>query len=186
MGQASSDLAIYAWRRLRSLGAHYLQESVCVLPDRPETAREMAELGEHVEQEGGRARLFPMQLADAAEVTAAFSAEREDEYGEVVGRAGAFLAEITKERSRGRTTYTEFEESEADLKRLERWLASIRKRDYFDAPRYADAVEAVEACARALAEFEAEAFASEVRSSADSAARELWRRRLPIGEAADS
>ena len=31
-GGGSSTLRVYAWRTLRRLGAHYLQQSVCVLP----------------------------------------------------------------------------------------------------------------------------------------------------------
>ena len=31
-GGGSSTLRVYAWRNLRSLGAHYLQQSVCLLP----------------------------------------------------------------------------------------------------------------------------------------------------------
>ena len=38
-GGGSSTLRVYAWRNLRRLGAHYLQQSVCVLPATPKTAR---------------------------------------------------------------------------------------------------------------------------------------------------
>ena len=46
-----------------------------------------------------------------------------------------FLAEIEMETGRGRATYAEVEESEADLERFEKWLTAIANRDYFDAPR---------------------------------------------------
>ena len=38
-GGGSSTLRVYAWRNLRRLGAHYLQQSVCVLPATPKTTR---------------------------------------------------------------------------------------------------------------------------------------------------
>jgi hypothetical protein len=54
------------------------------------------------------------------ELIAAFSAERSDEYGEIVERTLDFLREIETERQRGRMTYTEVEESDADFKRFQR------------------------------------------------------------------
>lgn len=56
----------------------------------------------------------------------------------------AFLSEITTEMARGRTTYAEVEESEADLERFEKWLAAIAARDYFGAPGSAAARAAVQ------------------------------------------
>lgn len=94
----------------------------------------------------------------------AFQAERTDEYGEVVERTKEFHAELAMERGRGRATYTELEESEVDLSRHKRWLASIEARDYFDAPGHEEAVAAVAACEQALADFEAEAIKSEMQS----------------------
>jgi hypothetical protein len=38
----TSTLRVYAWRNLRSLGAHYLQQSVCLLPATPKTTRATA------------------------------------------------------------------------------------------------------------------------------------------------
>ena len=177
----SSASALDAWRRLRALGAHYLQPSVCLLPERPETAAAIERIARRVERAGGHARVFAIGLLDddaEHDVIAAFSAERSDEYDEVVSRTREFLAEIAMERDRGRTTYTELEESETDLKRLQRWLSSIRKRDYFDAPGHQAAAEAVARCKRSLAEFEAEAFSVEVHPGEEDIARAPWRLRL--------
>ncbi|MDX6377474.1 MAG: hypothetical protein QOE98_1777 [Gaiellaceae bacterium] len=167
--ESPGTLRIQAWRNLRCLGAHYLQHSVCLLPARPVTTTALARLLARVERQGGHARVFEIGRLDETNEKAvidAFSAERSDEYGEVVSRTREFLAEIAMERDRGRATYMELEESDVDLKRLQRWLAAIRSRDYFDAPAYADAAAAVERCECTLAEFEAEAFASELRATA--------------------
>jgi hypothetical protein len=72
-----------------------------------------------------------------------------------------FLAELDRERARGRTTYAEVEENEADLHRFQSWLAKIAARDYFDAPGAAEAQAAVERCATELAAFEEDALAAE-------------------------
>jgi hypothetical protein len=183
---ASSTLRVHAWRRLRALGAHYLQQSVCVLPERPHTTRAIGRLLARVKREGGQVRVLHIQLLDEheeASLIAAFSAERSDEYREVVARTDDFLGEIAMERGRGRATYTEVAESDADLKRLQRWLSSIRQRDYFDAAGYAEAVAALERCERALAEFEADAYASELEVSAEEAP--AGRRLRAIGEGDD-
>jgi hypothetical protein len=160
----SSTLRVHAWRRLRSLGALYLQSSVCLLPQRPETTRAVARLLDRVRREGGEGRALAISLVDAEEerrVVGAFSAERSDEYREICSRTPSFLEEIALERRRGRATYTEIEESEADLQRLRAWLERVQGRDYFGAEGRAEAEAAVERCAEALADFEAEALAAE-------------------------
>lgn len=160
---------MHVWRKLRSLGALYLQQSVCLLPERPDTTRAVNRLLDRVHHEGGDGRCVRIVIADAAEersIIEGFRAERTDEYHEVCSRTPAFLEEIVSERAKGRTTYAEVEESEADLDRLRTWLRRIQARDYFDAPGGTDAVAAVEACAEALASFEAEALASDSAAGA--------------------
>ncbi|MEC4017100.1 Chromate resistance protein ChrB [Streptomyces sp. H27-D2] len=56
------------------------------------------------------------------------------EYGEVLERLPAFFSEIDTEAAKGRTTYAEVEESEADLARFDTWVPKIAARDYFAAP----------------------------------------------------
>jgi hypothetical protein len=165
----SSTLRVWAWRRLRSLGAHYLQQSVCLLPATPETTRAVNRLLSRLRDEGGQGKALTIAFDDErqeAELIEAFQAERSDEYQEVVDRTAEFHAELAQERRRGRLTYTELEESDADLARHKRWLESIRSRDYFDAPGGKEAAAAVEACERALAEFEAQALDSEFAQAA--------------------
>jgi len=162
----SSTLRVWAWRRLRSLGAHYLQQSVCLLPATPKTTRAVNRVLARLGEEGGQGQALSISIDSAQEgkVIEAFQAERTDEYGEVVERTKEFHAELAMERGRGRATYTELEESEVDLSRHKRWLASIEARDYFDAPGHEEAVAAVAACEQALADFEAEAIKSEMQS----------------------
>jgi len=180
---ASSTLRVAVWRRLRSLGGLYLQQSVCLLPENPETRRAVTRLLDRVHREGGQGRALPITIADAAEehrVIADFNHERADEYVEVVSRTPAFLEEIEYERGRGRATYAEVEESEADLTRLRTWMGRIRSRDYFGAPGADEAEAAVERCATELAAFEAEAFAAELPEHAAEKAAQAKPRNLSI------
>jgi hypothetical protein len=177
----SSASSVDAWRRLRALGAHYLQPAVCLLPERSDTQERVDRIADRVRRAGGSARVFPigrLTTDEERDVMGAFSAERADEYEQVVDRTREFLGEISMERDHARVSYTEVEESQVDLRRLQRWLASIRKRDYFDAPGYAAAAEAVATCERLLAEFEAEAYAVEVHPTEEDLIRAPWRRRL--------
>jgi hypothetical protein len=155
---------VYAWRKLRGLGALYLHQSVCVLPASESTRSAIDTLIEHLQNRGARGEVHLIQFTDQeqeASLIDEFQAERRDEYGEVVERTKQFHEELEYERGRGRVTYPEFEESEADLVRHQKWLAAIEARDYFDAPRHAEAAAAVDACQRALAAFEETALAAE-------------------------
>ena len=161
----TSTLRVYAWRNLRSLGAHYLQQSVCLLPATPKTTRATARLVTRLRAEGGHGEMLRIQLTDSkqeATVIDAMQRERTDEYGEVVERTRQFHDELRLERRRGRATYTELEESDADLARHQKWLAAIRARDYFDAPGGQEAAAAVASCEEALARFETEALSAEL------------------------
>jgi hypothetical protein len=164
----SSTLRVYAWRNLRSLGGHYLQQSVCLLPATPRTTRAAARVVKRLRAEGGHGEMLRIRLTDSKQEAAVIDAiqrERTDEYGEVVERTRQFHEELQLERRRGRATYTELEESDADLARHQKWLAAIRARDYFDAPGGPQAAAAVAACEEALARFETEALSAELDES---------------------
>jgi hypothetical protein len=168
----SSTLRVYAWRNLRRLGAHYLQQSVCVLPATPKTTRATTRLVTRLRAEGGRGEMLRIQLTDArqeAGVIDAMQRERADEYRELVESTRLFHEELEQERRRGRATYTELEESDVDLARHQKWLAAIRARDYFDAPGSEEAAAAVASCEEALARFESDALSAELDESASDA-----------------
>jgi hypothetical protein len=164
----SSTLRVYAWRKLRSLGAHYLQQSVCLLLATPKTTRTAARLVTRLRAEGGHGEMLRIRLTDSKQEAAVIDAiqrERTDEYREVVERTRQFHEELQLERRRGRATYTELEESDADLARHQKWLAAIRARDYFEAPGGPEAAAAVASCEEALARFESEALSAELDES---------------------
>ena len=110
-----------------------------------------------VRQGGGAARVLPMAFTDpAAEqaVITELNAARDTEYAEVLERLPELHRELADEQARGRLTYAEVEESEADLHRFQAWLAKIEARDYFHAAGGDAARTAVARAATALAAFE--------------------------------
>ena len=161
---AAATLRVQVWRKLRSLGALYLQQSVCLLPARPEVLREIRRLTDRVRHQGGTARVLPMAFTDAAEeraVIAELNTARDAEYAEVLERLPSLRRELADELARGNATYAEVEESEADLQRFRAWLDKIAARDYFDAPGGHAAREAVDQAAAELAAFEGAALHAE-------------------------
>ncbi len=168
---SEAALRVRVWRELRKLGAVYLHGSVCLLPNQPVVAATVDALVRRVCDGGGRARVLHAQLLDPTEESAIIAeqvADRDREYSEVIERTAAFVEEIALESSRGNATYTEVEESEADLERFERWLASISARDYFDATGRGGAEAAVQRCRDLLADFQLAALAADTESPAET------------------
>jgi hypothetical protein len=169
---AAASLRVQVWRKLRSLGALYLQQSVCLLPATADVARDVRRLAGRVRQGGGTVRVLPMAFTDpAAEqaVIAELNAARDAEYAEVLERLPDLHRELAHEQARGRATYAEVEESEADLHRFQAWLAKIEARDYFHAAGGDAARGAVAGAAAALAAFENAALDAETSGPAPAA-----------------
>ena len=99
---------------------HYLQQSVCLLPATPATTRAATKVVTRLRAEGGQGEVLRIRLVDreaGGKVIDAMQAERTDEYHELVESTRQFHEELAIERRRGRATYTELEESDADLAR---------------------------------------------------------------------
>jgi hypothetical protein len=161
---AAGTLRVHVWRKLRSLGAVYLQQSVSLLPARDEVVRQVRRLTERIRHQGGTVRVLRMRFVDPAaeqSVIEEFNEARDAEYAEVLERIPALRQELAHERARGRATYAEVEESEADLERFRTWLAKIAARDYFAAPGGQAARTAVDEAAADLAAFEQAALQAE-------------------------
>jgi hypothetical protein len=161
---AAGSLRVQVWRKLRSLGALYIQQSVCLLPARTAVMREVRRLVDRVHRQGGSARVLRMAFTDPAEeqaVIGELNAARDAEYAEVLERLPELRRELAEEQARGNVTYAEVEESEADLERFRSWLSKIAGRDYFAAPGGRAARDAVEQAAAELAAFEEAALHAE-------------------------
>ncbi len=172
---APASIRVLVWRRLRGLGAVYLQQSVCLLPDRPPVRDDVERLLARVFDEGGSGRLLQVRLTDPDQrlkLIADFRRASDAEYTDLLGRVPGLLAELDAERTRGRASLVEVEENEADLQRYRSWLTKIQARDYFHAPLGQTAEQAIERCAAELGRFEQEAFAAETGPDAAPAPAE--------------
>ncbi|MFF2080840.1 Chromate resistance protein ChrB [Kitasatospora sp. NPDC058162] len=142
------------WRRLKALGAVYLQNSVAVLPASPETERALRVLRNDIGEMGGSAQLLRAEaLAGQDEVIAALNAARDEEYTEVIDRCQDFLKEIAEETAAEHFTYAELEENDEDLAKLKAWFDKVRARDRLGAGRQTEAAAALQECEAALEGF---------------------------------
>ncbi|HKA97532.1 MAG TPA: Chromate resistance protein ChrB [Streptosporangiaceae bacterium] len=157
-----SRLRSTVWRRIKSLGAIYLQNSAAALPASAGTERALRKLRSEILDMGGTAVLMTCTvLAGASEVLSAFQAARNDEYTEIVDRCEDFLAQVRKEHVAGHYTFAELEENEVDLVKLRNWFARVRQRDVFGAEGRQAAEAALATCEQALEEYAARVYAEE-------------------------
>lgn len=149
-----SRLRATVWRRLKSHGAIYLQNSVAALPINAANERALRALRAEVLQLGGTAQLVRADpLAGGGDLVCAYNAARDDEYEELVDKCTDFLAEIDKETTAEHFTYAELEENEEDLTKLRRWQDKITVRDTLQATGAAAAEAAIQRCTEALDTF---------------------------------
>lgn len=152
---------IALWRKLKALGAVYLQSGVCLLPRTDEHVRRLKVLENDIAAMDGEALLLETVGLDRAQeerVVARFSVDRNEAYAEFISRCDDFEAEIARERGKGKFTYAEVEENEEDLTKLRAWLDKIVRLDFYDAPLRADAEHRLQRCSELLDDYAREVF----------------------------
>jgi hypothetical protein len=157
-----SRLRATVWRRLKGLGALYLQSSVAALPQSPSAERALRTLRKEILQMGGTASLLSSEVvAGGADVVAAFNAARDDEYEEIIDKCDDFRAQVKKEYDEHHFTYAELEENEEDLTKLQKWFAKIIERDVLGASKRHDTEKELESCTQVLEDYANRVFREE-------------------------
>jgi len=158
-----SRLRVAVWRDLKRLGALYLQQAVCVLPDVSDVRSRLEEVRRRIDEMDGGKTIF-LELDSVADdvrqqFVDGFRANSAREYAEIVEECETkFFKEIEFERFRENYTFEEAEEIRQDLEKLRRWLAKIEARDWLGADGRAKAHEKVAECERLMDEFEADVY----------------------------
>lgn len=148
-----------AWRRLKSLGAIYLQGAVAALPYDVTAERALRKLRREILEMSGTAVLLRCEaLAGEPEVVEAFQAARADEYEEIIDKCQDFLVELEKERREEHFTFAELEENEVDLVKLRNWFGDVRARDTLGAPKREEVEALLSECAVALESYAAQVY----------------------------
>lgn len=144
------------WRKLKGMGAVYLQNGVCLLPRTDDHIRKLKMLENDISQAQGEAVILETVALDPgqeAKVLARFNADRNDAYVEFIDKCGDFEREVAKEVAAGHYTYAELEENDVDLKKLQGWLAKIEKLDFYAAERAAEAQARLKDCEAVLDDY---------------------------------
>jgi hypothetical protein len=141
------------WRRLKGLGAVYLQSGVCLLPKSDDHVRQLKIVENEVAEMAGEAVILETVALDRAQqekVLARFKADRDEEYREFLDKCDDFEREVAKEEAAEHYTYAELEENDVDLKKLQGWLDKIRRLDFYGAPLRTEAEQRLKACEAVL------------------------------------
>lgn len=139
------------WRRLKSLGAVYLQNSAAALPARDGAERALRRLRREIlEMDGSAVLLSCSAVAGGPDVIALFQAARDSEYEEILDKCVDFHAGLEKEYAANHFTYGELEENEVELVKLRNWYDKVRVRDVYGAPKRSETAQALDACGEAL------------------------------------
>ena len=152
---------IALWRKIKAMGAVYLQNGVCVLPKTDEHRRRLKIIENEIAKMDGEATLLETTGLDRAQeqkVLKRFNEERNEAYSEFVERCDGFEAEIAKETAAGKLTYAELQENDEDLKKLRTWLEKLRKIDFHGASLAAKATKRLSECEGLLDRFARQVF----------------------------
>jgi hypothetical protein len=165
----SSRARVTVWRQLKRLGALYVQQAVCVLPDRDDLRESLGEIRERIDELGGSSIFLVLNEVPGEareQFVEGFRTQSAKEYAEIIEECDTkFFKEIEFERFRGNYTFEEAEEIRQDLEKLRRWLKKVEARDWMGAEGRDLAREKVAECERLLEEFEADVYQKTVTES---------------------
>ena len=135
---------VAAWRKLKALGALYLQDGVVVLPEYAVTREQLEWLQLQIREANGEATLWqaqPNTSKENKELVDAFRSSREEAYRTLI--AGAKRIQRKAELGGSKTLPEE-------LGKLEREFRMERRRDYFRSPLRKEADSALRAARKAV------------------------------------
>ena len=159
-----SKARVAIWRRIRSLGAVYLQNGVCVLPTSGEHQRQLRMVQSEIEHAGGEAVIFETTALDEKQedlVVSRFKHDRDQDYEEFLEKCADYKGEIDKEVKADHYHFAAIKENDEDLKKLKGWLERIKAIDFYDAPARATAEQRLVECEALLESYANEVFERE-------------------------
>lgn len=159
-----SKFRVAIWRRIRSLGAVYIQNSICVLPTTTEHQRQFRMVQADIERAGGEAVIFETLALDPKQesrVVSYFKHDRDQDYEEFLDKCEDYKREVDKEVKADHYTFAELKENDEDLKKLKNWLERIKALDFYGAPARTTAEQKLVECEELLESYANEVFERE-------------------------
>jgi hypothetical protein len=152
---------IALWRKIKSLGAVYLQNGVCLLPKTDEHQRRLKIIANEIAEMDGEAVLLETVGLDRVQeekLITRFNTDRDEAYREFLDGCTGFEAEIARESAGQKFTYAELEENDEDLKKLRGRFEKIRKLDFHGASLAREACKRLAQCEALLAAYAQQVF----------------------------
>jgi hypothetical protein len=94
-------------------------------------------------------------------------AARNEEYAELQGQCNKFVLHVEHATATERYTFSEIDELEEEIAKIERWLQDIRTRDLLGSQEYESSEDAIRKCRLLLQQFIDRAFEHNASSPAD-------------------
>ena len=144
------------WRKLKSVAALNVLQSIWILPESEAAKRELKALEEQINQNGGKSIFCVTVIEDEEQnqkLIDNFNSERELDYYELIDKCNDFELEIKHETEKENFTYAELEENDHEVEKLHIWLNKIVQKDYFHCPKQSEAVEYLKKCDKLLNQF---------------------------------
>lgn len=178
-----SAARVSIWRELKRMGALYLQQSVCILPQQEALLAALQKIADRVGELHGSYHLLPLQdLPDEeeAKIVNGFLAQSNLQYDEIIENCEVnFMKEIEFETFRQNFTYAEAEEIRQELDKIRRWYDRVVERDWFGAAQRELALSSIERGEKLLEEFEEKVFLKQERDEAFADEQEGKKRLYP-------
>lgn len=144
---------IALWRKLKGMGAVYLQNGVCLLPKTDDHVRRLKMIENDIFEMAGNSVILEtvaLNQAQESKVLARFKDDRDEQYREFIDKCHDFKRDVAKEVTASHFTYAELEENDVDLKKLQQWLTKIKLLDFYEANLAAEAQHLLDKCEAVL------------------------------------
>lgn len=138
---------VYIWRAVKELGAVYLQQGVALLPYEEKLYETLRNLRDQVNSFGGKSTLSQLSFLntdDEEDIILEFKKQINEEYTEFQNNCQRLIYELDRETENDNFLFSELEEGEEELKKLQRWYTKINRRMYFKTENEEKAKEILE------------------------------------------
>jgi hypothetical protein len=147
--QKPSKLRVRTWRKLQTLGAVPIKNSVYLLPYNEKTNEDFQWLRQEIESSGGEANLFRAGSVEGAtdrEIIDLFRKERDEDYTKLIAEFEALGGGAREQAKGGSLTVGKLAQYQNELGKLRQELDGVVATDFFHARQGKKAREAFEKC----------------------------------------
>jgi len=155
--QKPTKLRVRIWRKLQTLGAISIKNSVYALPFNDKTNEDFQWLKKEIEAIGGEANVFRAGAVEGAtdtEIISLFRQTRNEEYSQLIEVLDSLVEAIKEQNQSGNLTALRISHYEIELTKNKQELERISATDFFNAPNKSKAVKSYEHCQKVLQDFQ--------------------------------